>query len=39
TTHGRTGIKRVLMGSTAAQVVQQVDISMLTIRPDNFKLG
>ncbi|MBO6573402.1 universal stress protein [bacterium] len=39
TTHGRTGIKRVLMGSTAAQVVQQVDVSMLTIRPDNFKLG
>lgn len=38
TTHGRTGIPRMFMGSTAAQVVQHVDVSMLTIRPDNFKL-
>tara|TARA_R110002124_G_scaffold45693_1_gene137904 strand:+ start:12063 stop:13046 length:984 start_codon:yes stop_codon:yes gene_type:complete len=39
TTHGRTGIPRFFMGSTATQVVHQVDVSMLTIRPDNFKLG
>ena len=38
TTHGRTGIPRIIMGSTAAQLVQHVDVSMLTIRPDNFKL-
>jgi len=39
TTHGRTGLSRFFMGSTAAQVVNHVDVSMLTVRPDNFKLG
>lgn len=39
TTHGRTGISRFFMGSTAGQVVNHVDVSTLTIRPDNFKLG
>jgi nucleotide-binding universal stress UspA family protein len=39
TTHGRTGIPRFFIGSTAGQVVNHVDVSMLTIRPDNFKLG
>ena len=38
TTHGRTGLSRFFMGSTAGQVVQHVNSSMLTIRPDNFKL-
>lgn len=38
TTHGRTGIAKFFMGSTAGQVVQHVNASMLTIRPDNFKL-
>jgi len=39
TTHGRTGISKFFMGSIASQVVQNVNASMLTIRPDNFKLG
>ena len=38
TTHGRTGLSRFFMGSTAGQVVQHVDVSMLTIRPGNFKI-
>jgi nucleotide-binding universal stress UspA family protein len=39
TTHGRTGVPRFFMGSTSGQVVNHVEVSMLTIRPDNFKLG
>lgn len=39
TTHGRTGLSRFFMGSTAGQVVQHADVSMLTVRPDNIKLG
>jgi nucleotide-binding universal stress UspA family protein len=38
TTHGRTGIAKFFMGSTAGHVVKHVDASMLTIRPDNYKL-
>ena len=38
TTHGRTGLSRFFMGSTAGQVVQHADVSMLTVRPDNIKL-
>ncbi len=37
-THGRSGLSRYLMGSVAGQVVQNTDISTLTVRPDNFKL-
>lgn len=39
TTHGRTGFSRFFMGSTAGQVVQHADVSMLTVRPENIKLS
>ncbi len=33
TTHGRTGVGRVLLGSVAGQVIQQATIPILLIRP------
>ncbi|MEO1020916.1 MAG: universal stress protein [Bacteroidota bacterium] len=34
TTHGRTGLARFLIGSTAEQVVRNIKIPLLTIRPN-----
>jgi nucleotide-binding universal stress UspA family protein len=33
-THGRTGLKRVLLGSVASQVVRHAPCSVLVVRPD-----
>jgi nucleotide-binding universal stress UspA family protein len=33
-THGRRGVKRVLLGSVAEQVVRTAPCSVLTVRPD-----
>jgi nucleotide-binding universal stress UspA family protein len=34
-THGRTGIERLLVGSTAARVVRRATVPVLTLRPDS----
>ncbi len=39
TTHGRTGLSRFFMGSTTGQVIQNTDVSLLTVRPGNFELS
>ncbi len=36
-THGRTGLARVLIGSTAEQVSRQVNKPLLTVRPQFFE--
>lgn len=36
-THGRTGLKHVLMGSVAENVVRKATCPVLTIRPTNHK--
>ncbi|MDR9417957.1 universal stress protein [Gracilimonas sp.] len=33
-THGRTGLSRMLLGSTAEQVIQHIKIPQITIKPD-----
>ncbi len=33
-THGRTGLSRLLLGSTTEQVAQHVSVPLLTVRPD-----
>lgn len=33
-THGRTGLSRMLLGSTAEQVIQHLEIPQITIKPD-----
>jgi nucleotide-binding universal stress UspA family protein len=33
-THGRTGLSRMLLGSTTEQVIQHLDIPQLTIKPE-----
>ncbi len=33
-THGRTGLSRMLLGSTAEHVIQHLDIPQITIKPD-----
>lgn len=37
TTHGRTGLAKFFMGSTASQLVQHVHTPMLTIKPNGLK--
>lgn len=34
-THGRSGISRFLLGSTAERVVRRADVPVLTVRPEN----
>ena len=36
-TIGRSGLSGLLIGSTAEKVIDQVNCSVLTIKPDNFK--
>ena len=37
TTHGRTGLAKFFLGSTASQVVQHVHKPMLTVKPNGLK--
>lgn len=34
-THGRSGLKRVLVGSVTERVIRQSDVPVLTVRPDD----
>jgi nucleotide-binding universal stress UspA family protein len=36
-THGRTGLKHVLMGSVAENVVRRASCPVLTVRPRGFR--
>lgn len=36
TTHGRTGLAKLFLGSTAGQVVQHTEIPVLTIKPESM---
>jgi universal stress protein A len=36
-THGRTGLRHVLMGSVAENVVRRASCPVLTVRPPRFK--
>ena len=35
TTHGRTGLSKLFLGSVAGQVVQHTEIPVLTIKPES----
>jgi len=35
-THGFTGLKHIQLGNTAETVLQRVDCSVLTVKPDGF---
>ena len=34
-THGRTGLNRVLLGSTAARVIREAEVPVLSVKPDS----
>ena len=38
-THGRTGLKRVIMGSVAEAVVRKADCPVLTLKPETLVLS
>jgi nucleotide-binding universal stress UspA family protein len=35
-THGRSGIKHILIGSTAEEVVRAVHCDIIIVKPDKF---